>query len=463
MYNFMELKGLVRGEVIARGEALYAARRGDLLYNRRAPDRQPSAIVRARDVRDVQAVVRYAAANDLTVSPRGSGHNWSGIAMQDGIVLDLSGLNNLAIDPLARTAEVGPALDNRTMARQLTEHSLAFPLGHCGHVSLSGYLLGGGLGWNSERWGLGCHNVIGFDVVTADGALHHASETENPDLFWAARGGGPAFFGVVTRYRLALHALPSAIVTTNRFYPLSRIGDLQQAVLHAKAELADNIEYSVVLLPAPPQLSSAGPHVVLATATVFAETESDSQAAMEKISSLAPDGALYVETTPSSFEALYDPFDQALPAGKRYAVDSFWSAAPSDGYMTLYADQISKAPSPLCMALAVVLPPQQNEPAQVPDTAFSMSGNGFGLVYAIWDDPAEDDAHLAWLRATSDALAHETVGHYVGEADLARPGWLRRCYSPEAWARLISLREKWDPRGVFRRPELTDPEFKLAG
>lgn len=463
MNHFTELKGLVRGEVIARGEARYQAARSDLLYNRRAPERQPAVIVRARDSRDVQTVVRYAAANGLTVSPRGSGHNWSGIAIQDGIILDLSGLNSLVINAAARIAEVGPALDNRTVARRLAEHDLAFPLGHCGHVSLSGYLLGGGLGWNSERWGLGCHNVIGIDVVTADGVLRHASETENPDLFWAARGGGPAFFGVVTRYWLSLHPLPRAITTTNRFYPLSRIAEVQQAVMAAKAASDNNVEYSVVMMPAATPMVDSATLVALATATVFADTEAEARATLASISSLAPDGAIQTETIQSSFEALYDTFDQVLPTGKRYAVDSFWSAEPSASYMALFAEQVARAPSPMCMALSVVVPEPEGSPDPMPDTAFSMAGNGFGLIYAIWDDPAADADHVAWLRGASDALAHETVGRYVGEADLARPGWLRDCYSLEAWARLSSLRERWDAGGVFRRPELHGAEISMAG
>ncbi len=462
MDTIHDLRGRVRGEVIARGEPRYAGARDGLLYNRRSPDRQPAIIVRARDERDVQAVVRYAAETGQAVSPRGSGHNWSGIALQDGIVLDLGGLDHLEIDPVARTAEAGPALDNRTMARRLAEHGLAFPLGHCGHVSLSGYLLGGGLGWNSEHWGLGCHNVTGIDVVTADGVLRRASETENPELFWAARGGGPAFFGVVTRYRLALHPLPPAIVTANRLYPLSRIHELQPWVLAAKRALPDIVEFSVVILASPPDLADTGPHVALATATVFGTTEAETRACLDTLAAFAPPDALHAEEVPSSFEDLYAFFDRTLPEGRRYAVDSIWSAAPSPSFLATVAAQVARAPSPGCLALAVVAPVPAAEPAPGPDTAFSMAGAGFGLIYAVWDHPAEDAAHLAWLRGASDALSPETLGRYVGEADLARPGRLQECYAPGAWARLMRLRETWDTRGVFRRPELQAPELPLA-
>lgn len=456
------LRGQVRGEVIAWGDPRYPAARGDLLYNRRSPDRHPSVIVRARDERDVQATVRYAATHGLTVSPRGSGHNWSGIAMQSGIVLDLSGLTGLTVDPDACTAEAGPALDNRTMARRLAEHRLAFPLGHCGHVALSGYLLGGGLGWNSERWGLGCHNVIGIEVVTADGQLRYASEQENPDLFWAARGGGPAFFGVVTRYRLALHALPRAITTANRLYPANRVRELQSWVLAAKRELPDNLEFTIVVMAAPAEIPNTGEQVALATATVFADSKAEAEATVSRLAELAPDGALQAETLPTGFEDLYLTFDRVLPRGKRFAVDSFWAAAPSADFVAAISEPLARAPSSQSLVVAVVVPPSQAEAAPCPDTAFSMSGRGFGLIYAVWDEPAADEENIGWLRGATDSLAPQMIGHYVGEADLARPGWLQACYAPEAWARLSSLRERWDPKGVFRRPELFPAEINRA-
>ena len=463
MNTIMELKGLVRGEVIARGEARYAAARGDLLYNRRAPDRQPAVIVRARDVRDVQAAVRYAAENGLTVSPRGSGHNFSGIAMQDGVLIDLGGFRDLTIDTVSNIAEVGPGLDNRMLVRRLAEQGLAFPAGHCGHVAMSGYLLGGGIGWNSGHWGLGCHNVIGIDVVTADGTLRHASATENPDLFWAARGGGPVFFGVVTRYRLALHPLPRAIKTANWFYPLSRASDVQECMVAAKPVLPDNLEFTALMISAPPPFVAAGSHLVLATAAVFADTDAEADDVLGRLGGMAPGGALHSETAASTFEELYIPLDQALPEGKRYAVDCLWSGAPSENFLATLAEQVAKAPSAQCLVLSAVIPEPEGDGPQVPDTAFSMSGPGFGAIYAVWDDPADDAAHIAWMRATADALSRETTGHYVGEADLARPGWLQTCFAPEAWARLSALRDRWDPRGVFRRPELQIRNLELAG
>ena len=462
MTNYDDLRRQLRGTLITRSEAEYEAARAGLLFNGRTPGRFPGAIVRAADTADVQTAVRFAARNGLRVSPRGSGHSFSGIALQEGIVLDLAALNGIRIDASARIAEVGPVIDNRTLARRLGEHGLAFPLGHCGHVAISGYLLGGGLGWNSQRWGFGCQNVLSIDVVTADGVLRRASESENTDLFWAARGAGPAFFGIVTGYRLALHKLPQSITTAIRSYPIARAADVQEWIRTSKARVPDNVEFTALLLPAPPHLAERASHVVTGLATCFAETAQEARAALDPIAALAPDGALEAHEMPTPFDALYDNLDRFFPEGARYAVDTTWAGAPAGDYFEKLSQAVVGAPGPGCFALAVVLP-QPEEMPQMPDTAFSMVGLGFGAIYAIWDDPDSDAAHIAWMRAASDDVADQTIGHYVGEADLERPGRLAGSFSPEAWNRIADLRAKYDPHGMFMRFRPEQEKVRLAG
>ena len=195
--NIETLRRSVRGAVVTADDAGYAATRAGLLFNRRETGRRPGIIVRAAGVDDVRAAVRFAAANGLTVSARGSGHNWSGIALAGGLVVDLGAMNRVVVDRAARLADAEPGLTNRAFAETLAGYGLAFPVGHCGSVAISGYLLGGGFGWNSGAWGLACHNVEAVEVVMADGRLIRASAVEHPEVFWAVRGGGPEFFGVV--------------------------------------------------------------------------------------------------------------------------------------------------------------------------------------------------------------------------------------------------------------------------
>jgi FAD/FMN-containing dehydrogenase len=454
------LRRSVRGSVLAATDPDYSAARDGLLFNRRRPARQPRLIVYAACVEDVQATVRFAAASGLRVSPRGSGHNFSGIAQQDGIVLDLGRLDRIAIDADARIAEVEPAAKNGAFATALAAQGLAFPVGHCHTVSLSGYLLGGGFGWNSGAWGLACHNVEAVEVVMPDGRLVRASADEHPDVFWAVRGGGPEFFGVVVRYRLRLHALPQAISTSVFFYPLERAGEVEAWVTAAMATAPATVEFATQMQSAPPFLPAG--KVVVGIPTVFADSEAEATAVLAAIAALAPAGALAVEENlPMTFESLYEATAAAFYAGERYAVDSAWSVDAGTLFATL-AEAIAAAPSPKAFALGVVLPPAAIA-AGLPDAAFSMAGPAFGAAYAIWDAAEEDAANVAWLRDTSDRLAPISLGHYVGEADLERPGWLEACYAPEALGRLRALQVLHDPLGVLHRTgRATAPELRRA-
>ncbi len=392
-----------------------------------------------------QLRVRFAAAEGLAISVRGSGHNWSGIALQDGIVLDVSALDAVSVDPAARIAEVEPGVRNRTLARILTENGFAFPLGHCGTVALSGYLLGGGFGWNSGAWGMAAFSVESIDVVTADGIFRRASEKENADIFWAVRGAGPAFFGIVTRYRLRLRPLPAAITTSVWTYPLHRIAEVERWMTAIMRSGPAHLEFTAAMTSAPPPLADAG-KVVSAIATIFADSEAEARDVLGRVAASAPSGALDVQQgMPTPFDTLYDIMARFFPEGARYAADSFWSDAPDRLFQGL-ADGVAASASPTSFAIGVVMPP--HAPA-APHTALSVSGRAFGAAYAIWTEPSEDARQRTWLRTTADAVATATLGHYVGEADLDRPGRIAGCFSPVARERIGALRQWHDPAGLF--------------
>lgn len=455
------LRRTIRGTVTVAGDAGYEGTCGGLLFNRRRPDRLPQIIVRAATVEDVQAVVRFAAGQGIRISPRGSGHNFSGIALQEGIVLDLGALDQIAVDVNARIAAVGPAARNGALAATLGEYGLAFPVGHCHTVSVSGYLLGGGIGWNSGAWGLACHNIVAAEVVLPNGELIRASADENPDVFWALRGGGPRFFGVVVRYWLRLHPLPKAITSSLWFYPIERVQEVQDWISAAVSNGPETLEFAVIMTSPPPFLPISG-KVLVGSATVFADSEAEARATLTNVAALAPDGALASEQNlPMDFAALYEATAVSFYAGERYAVDSSWSMDARRLFEDL-AEAVKLAPSEKSYALGVVLPPSAGK-AGLPDAAFSMAGPAFGAAYAIWDNPADDKANVDWLHETEDRLASISHGHYVGEADLERPGHLEACWSPEAWQRLEQLRAKYDPTDLFGRVLPQAALTRLAG
>ena len=455
------LRRSVRGTVVTADDAAYAATREGLLFNRRGPGRRPAVIVRAAGVDDVRAAVRFAAANGLRVSPRGSGHNWSGIAIQEGVVVDLGAMDRVVVDAGARLAEAEPAISARALAETLAGYGLAFPVGHCGTVAMSGYLLGGGFGWNSGSWGLGCHNVESVEVVLADGSLRRASALENPEIFWAVRGGGPAFFGIVVRYRLRLQPLPRVMKAALWAYPLERFAEVEGWMGPLAAAGRRTLEVSTTMASAPPPLAGRAARVALTAATVFADSEAEADAILAAVAAAAPAGALDAHgPMPVSFGMLYDLTAPMYPAGMRNAVDCFWAASPETSFLGTIAERVATAPFPRVHALALVLPPP---PGPLPDAAFSMGGAIYAGVHAVWESPEDDAKGLAWLRGTADAVADRTIGHYVGETDHDRPGRLEACFSPAAWVKLAVLRRRYDPAGVFDRTGAATVPLRAAG
>jgi FAD/FMN-containing dehydrogenase len=198
--NMQSLQERISGRVDHRGDHAYEQVRRAPGWNERKPERYPDLIVQVASEDDVIEAVNFARARHMKIGIRRGGRNWCAAALQEGgLLLDLSRLNQVEIDPEARVATAGPVITSRYLAKQLGKYGLAFPVAHCPCVPLSDFILSGGLGWNAGEWGISCFSLLSIDVVTADGSLLTASETGNTQLLWAARGAGPGFFGVATK------------------------------------------------------------------------------------------------------------------------------------------------------------------------------------------------------------------------------------------------------------------------
>lgn len=204
----------VRGSLLRRGDEGYEQARLGAVFNARRPDRYPAAVLLAADEADVVAGVQLARAEGLRVAVRAGGHSWAVWSVRDDtLLIDLGRLRDIEYDEATGIAAVGPAVRGGTeLAPVLTERGRAFPGGHCQSVGLGGFLLQGGQGWNSRAWGWACEHIAAVDVVTANGRLVHADDRQNSDLYWAARGSGPGFPGIVTRFYLRTHERPAAMV-----------------------------------------------------------------------------------------------------------------------------------------------------------------------------------------------------------------------------------------------------------
>ena len=216
------------GRFVERGQPGYEEARVGRVFNGRRPARFPAAVLLAADEDDVVAGVRLAKARGAQVSVRSGGHSWAAWSVRDdALLIDLGGLRDIRYDPATGIAAVRPAVRGGTeLAPYLAAQGRAFPGGHCESVGLGGYLLQGGQGWNSRSWGWACENVVGIDAVTADGRQVHADADENADLYWAARGAGPGFPALVTRFYLRTYPQPPVMMQDTWTFPVQAAGPL---------------------------------------------------------------------------------------------------------------------------------------------------------------------------------------------------------------------------------------------
>lgn len=439
--TFETLKSRIRGTLITAFDPGFATSCENLIWNGRKPSATARVIVRAKDALDVQEAVRFAAEYGMTVSARGGGHQFSGIAAHADMVIDLGALDKMRIDATSRTAMVEPAVTNVRLAKALEKKGLGFPVGHCGDVTVSGYLLGGGIGWNSNHWGVACFSVLSVDVVLADGQLVTATADHHPDIFWAARGAGPEFFGIVTSYKVRLYDEPKAATSLVRIYAPHIMADVADWAERAMERAPATVEFTVKIGGSPD-----GP-VMAAIANIFASDKEEAEQIGKNLWSDAPEGALdIVGPMPTPISSLYGMTGESTPKGNRYGVDCVWSDGSFGEALAMMLRAMEMAPSMNSFALVGLRSNARPLPATA---AFSQEGRVFSTIYGVWEDEAGDDANLAWLRSSIDRCRPFATGTYVGESDLDRPGLTLPRLSASAQARLAELTAFHDPAGLF--------------
>src|SRR3954452_9818949 len=245
-----ELREAVRGELVTPDDNGYAE--ASRIWNGAHDGRRPALVVRCSGAADVIAAVGFGRSNDLQIAVRGGGHSIAGFStVDDGIVIDLAPMSSVRVDPVARRAFVGGGAVWRDVDHETQAHGLATTGGLVSTTGVAGFTLGGGIGWTMRKFGLACDNLVAAEVVTADGVLVRASETENPDLLWGLRGGG-GNFGIVTQFELALKPLGQTVYGGLIFFPAEAAGDLLRTFRDWAVTAPDDITAIVNLTTAPP-------------------------------------------------------------------------------------------------------------------------------------------------------------------------------------------------------------------
>jgi len=448
--RYASLQKKIAGRVIDKTDAAYAKTRGAAVWNKRvAGVRSPDAIVQVASAQDVAAAIRFARANGLKVAIRGGGHNYHGAVLREGgILLDLGLLREIHIDAQQRHASVQPGVKGGIFSTALAPYGLAFPVGHCSDVSLSGYILNGGFGWNNGEWGPACMSVRGMEMVTASGDILYADADHNIELFWAARGAGPGFFTVVTRFDVVLYPMPKAMRVFAANFELESAPIIGPWFTEAIRSVHPAQEAACELGP----LDASRKPVITVSTVALAGSQAEASARYASLRTLPAGAKLVGEIVdqPASFQDLLHMIDAYFPNDARMAGDALWTATPVAELLPKLQPLAANAPPAPSSIGLFVLGGNAKAPLGGKSSAFSQAGPMEVGVYGFWDDPARDQTGRAWVRSVMREVEPLSLGGYIGETDLSvSPNRASRCFSPEAWTKLIAMKKKYDPDQLF--------------
>jgi FAD/FMN-containing dehydrogenase len=447
--SIADLRARLRGELLRPGEEEYEAARK--IWNG-AIDRYPAMIVRCRGVADIVAAVRFARERDLLVAVRGGGHGVAGFAICDGgLVLDCSAMKGVRVDPAARTARAEPGVLWGEFDHETQAFGLATTGGVVTHTGLAGLTLGGGIGWLMRKHGLTCDNLIRADVVTADGDLLQATETENAELFWALRGGG-GNFGVVTSFEYQLYPVGPTVLAGPIYFSMEDAGKVLRFYREFVATAPDELT-TVLNLRRAPAVAFLPEHLhgrpVVAVATCFAGSIEEGERLLRPLRQFGRPVLDLI--APKPYVRHQSMFDPTVPHGLHYYWKSLEVPPFTDEVIDLVVEHSMRITSPLSYTVIFQL---GGAIARIKEdaTAYSHREAAHNVnINAVWrpDDPAAAE-HVCWARDFFAALESHQVGVYVNFLGDEGDDRVRAAYGEANYVHLATAKRRYDPSNFFR-------------
>ena len=442
-----DLKAHLRGELICPYDHGYdAARR---VWNGMI-DKYPAAIVRCADVVDVVTAVRFARDHHLSVSVRSGGHSVCGSSVCDGgIVIDLSRMKGIWVDPAKQTAWAQAGLRLREFVQATQAYGLATTTGTVGGTGLAGLTLGGGLGWFMGKYGLTIDNLLAVEIVTADGRVLRASVSEHPDLFWGVRGGG-GNFGIVTAFEFQLHPV-GQVLAGKVVYPMEHAREVLRFYREYTSMAPDELTAYASLMTTPGGLPA------IAINLCYCGPLEAGERLVEPIRKF---GAPLVDLIrPRSYLKLISLADTGAPAGRHYYEKASTLKRLSDEAIETIANSGSSCTSPSSLVLIQHVHGAASRVGST-ETAFALRGESYVIsIVAAWDG-GEADRHSAWARASWKALEpFASSGVYVNFLDNEGGGRVRAAYRGN-YQRLVALKNTYDPTNFFALNQNIPPAMK---
>jgi FAD/FMN-containing dehydrogenase len=444
-----ELRAGLRGSVLTPGEPGYDEARS--VWNAMI-DRRPALIARCRGTADVLAGVEFAREHGIPLSIKGGGHNISGLAVaDDGLVLDLSLMRSVWVDPEARVAHVQGGCLLGDVDRETQLHGLAAPLGFVSETGIAGLTLGGGLGYLTRRFGWTSDSVLSMDVVTADGRLVRASESEAPDLFWGLRGGG-GNFGVVTSFEYRLYPVGPEIVGGAIAWPAAEAPRVLELFESIAAEGPPELTVVAGLRKAPP--APWLPEEVHGTDIValFVCYTGDLEEGERLVAPIKELGEPVGDTVERrSYVSQQSLLDATQPKGRRYYWKSEYLPGHDPELLEAVVGHAGRVPSPHS---AILLFPLNGAVDRLPGDHSAVGNRDAASVINItasWDDEEGDAACIDWARGTwEDLRRFSTGGTYVNFLSEEEVGDRVSAAYGDNYARLAEVKAAWDPSNLFR-------------
>jgi FAD/FMN-containing dehydrogenase len=451
-----ELRSRLRGPLLQPSDLGYDTARA--IWNGMI-DKRPALVARAQGAADVVAAVNFAREQGLALAIRSGGHNIAGTALVDGgLVIDLSGLRGIRVDPQARIAHAQPGLNWGDLDHETQPFGLAAPGGIVSTTGIAGLTLGGGFGWLSRKHGLTADNLRSVDIVTAAGQYRTASAIQNPDLFWAVRGGG-GNFGVVTSFEYDLHPVGPTVMAGMILYPIDAARDVLRFYREYAAGAPDELGSAAFLRIAPPApfLPKAihGQPVVGIIVSYVGPVE----AAVEWVGPLKSFGTPVADLiTPKPFKQHQTLLDSGNPAGRRYYWKSDYLPGLSDAAIETAISFACRLSSPLSAVLVFQL---GGAIARVPAAASAAPHREAAYVFNIqssWTNAAETGRHVQWTREFWSAMRLFGTGGVYSNFLTADEGADRtRAAYGASWDRLAALKARYDPSNLFRANQNIQP------
>jgi FAD/FMN-containing dehydrogenase len=435
---FMQFRQTHRGDVITPEDPRYE--QGRRVWNAMI-DKRPALIVRPRNTGDVVAAIKFARASALPVAIRGGAHNISGRSTcDDGIVIDFCDMKAIDVDPVTKTARAEPGVKWVEFDQATQAFGLATTGGTVGDTGIAGLTLGGGFGWLEGRFGMTVDNLLGADVVLANGDLVRASATEHPDLFWALRGGG-GNFGIVTSFHYQLHDVGPLIIGGLVIHPFARAAEALTFYNEFMRTAPDELVAGAVLMTAPDGNKAC------AIAVAYVGDLAEGERVVAPIKKFGP--PVLDVIGPMPYLGQQGLLEQAMPPN----ILNYWKAEflreVSGEVIDLAVDAYSRVPSPIS---SILFFPIRGAASRVPQdaTAFPHRGGYHMGIYSLWNDTTQNEPNIAWVRKTWSAVQPFIAGGvYVNElGDDDGADRVLLAYGGN-YERLAQIKAKYDPDNIF--------------